>query len=466
MLLLVFGRGFGVEADDRQQVFGVGEHFLLDHHAQLLVGQPTRVLAVVLRAGAQYEVDDLVAEVLRVADAGRFLDLLQLLVERGAVEDLAGFRVAVLLILNPEVGVQHVAVEDVLTVLAVGFQVGGLDFLADEFDVARRQVFLEEAQVAFADVVGELLLLNLLFQHVEQVHRVGGDLGGIEVEHLGEDLEGKAGRQAVHALVDARRVAVFLNRLGLGIGILQVFAVVDAHLRVDVRVFRLLQAREHGELGQHLQGVRCAVGIGQRAVGQQLFVDLDLVADTQAVGHLDDVDAVDERLVVLVVAEAVPFGFVGVGQNHAVERNCPHAFGTVVVALLGRGQQRMEDLDRRFEHLDELKQALVGPAQTAGVAVGIRVVLRKLFQLADIDLADQRGDVLIVFVAGFGLGDGYLLQHRGVELDHAKLGNIAVVFVQAFYRPGRDDAVEVAPRDAEVFLQNGAVFAGIEQPER
>src|SRR5690606_17854598 len=37
VLLLLVGAGLGVEADHRQQVFGVGEHLLLDHRAQLLV---------------------------------------------------------------------------------------------------------------------------------------------------------------------------------------------------------------------------------------------------------------------------------------------------------------------------------------------------------------------------------------------------------------------------------------------
>src|ERR1700752_2793054 len=39
-----------VEADHRQQLFGVAEHFLLDHRAQLFVTRPQRVLAAV--AGA------------------------------------------------------------------------------------------------------------------------------------------------------------------------------------------------------------------------------------------------------------------------------------------------------------------------------------------------------------------------------------------------------------------------------
>ena len=268
MLLLILLAALGVEADDREQILGVGEHLLLDHHAQLLVAEPGGVLAIVVGAGAQHEVDDLVAEVLRVADAGRLLDFLQLFVEGHAVEDFTGFRIAVFLILNPEVGVQHVAVEDVLPVLAVGLQVGGLDFLADELDVARRQVFLDVAQVALAHLGGELFLLDLLLQHVEQVHRVGGHLVGVEVEHLGEDLEGETGREAVHPFVDAGAVAVLLDRLGFRVGILEVLAVVDAHLRVDVGVFRLLEAAQHAELGEHLQGIRRAVRLGQRAVDQ------------------------------------------------------------------------------------------------------------------------------------------------------------------------------------------------------
>ena len=68
----------------------------------------------------------------------------------------------------------------------------------------------------------------------------------------------------------------------------------------------------------------------QRAVDQQLVVDLDLVRHAQAVRHLDDVDAVDEGLVVLVVAEAVPFRLVGVSQNDAAVGQGTEAFGAVV----------------------------------------------------------------------------------------------------------------------------------------
>ncbi len=219
------------------------------------------------------------------------------------------------------------------------------------------------------------------------MYRVGGDFVRIEVEHLRQDLECEAGRKTVHAFVDARIVAVFLDRFGFRIGILEVLAVVHAHLRVDVGVFRLLEAREHGELGQHLQGIRRAMRLGQRTVEQQLVVDLDFVTDPQAVRHFDDVDPVDEGFVVLVIAEGMPLRFVGVGQQDPGERNRAEAFGTVVVALLGGGQQWVQHLDGCLEHFDEFHQALVGPAQGARVAVGVGVILRELLQFADIDLA-------------------------------------------------------------------------------
>src|SRR5690606_8384015 len=53
VLLHVFGCRLRVEGDDREKLFGVGEHLLLDHLAELLVAGPVRVLAVVLGAGTQ-----------------------------------------------------------------------------------------------------------------------------------------------------------------------------------------------------------------------------------------------------------------------------------------------------------------------------------------------------------------------------------------------------------------------------
>ena len=87
--------------------------------------------------------------------------------------------------------------------------------------------------------------------------------------------------------------------------------------------------------------------------------------------------------------------------------------GADIVAFLRRGEQRMQHLDRRLEHLDEFEHALVGAVEAAGIGVGVGIVLREKLQLADVDLADERGDVLVVLVAGLRLGNRDLAQPRG-----------------------------------------------------
>jgi hypothetical protein len=191
-----------------------------------------------------------------------------------------------------------------------------------------------------------------------------------------------------------------------------------------------------------------------------------LLGDAHAVGHLDDEDAIEERLVILVVAERLPLGLVAVRQDDALERNRGQALGGVVVALLGGRQQRMQHLDRRLEHLDEFHHALVGAAQRTGVAVGVRIVLGVMLQLADVYLADQRGDVLVVFVTGLGLGDRDLFENGRIELDDAELGDVAVVLLQTLHRPGRHDGAQVAGRDAVVLFQDRPVLLRREQAQR
>ncbi|MCY1532668.1 hypothetical protein D9M68_679510 [compost metagenome] len=111
----------------------------------------------------------------------------------------------------------------------------------------------------------------------------------------------------------------------------------------------------------------------------------------------------------------------------------------------------MQHLDRRLEHFDELEQALVRQAQPAGIAVGVRIVLRMTVELADVHLADQRGNVLVVFVARLGLGDGGLAQHGRIQAHDSELRDVAVIFLQALHCPRRHDAGQVAPRNA-IFL--------------
>ena len=71
----------------------------------------------------------------------------------------------------------------------------------------------------------------------------------------------------------------------------------------------------------------------------------------------------------------------------------------------------------------------------AAVGIGIRIGLAVVLELADVDLADQRRDVLVVFVARLGLGDADLAKPRRHKLDDAELGNIAGQFVKTFRRP-------------------------------
>ena len=68
----------------------------------------------------------------------------------------------------------------------------------------------------------------------------------------------------------------------------------------------------------------------------------------------------------------------------------------------------MQDLDGRLEHLDEFEQALRRPVQSAAVGIGVRIGLAEIFQLPDVDLADQGRDILIVLIARLGLGDADL----------------------------------------------------------
>src|SRR5215207_9753375 len=95
----------------------------------------------------------------------------------------------------------------------------------------------------------------------------------------------------------------------------------------------------------------------------------------------------------------------------------------------------MQHLDRRLEHLDELENALVRPVEPARETVGVRISLRERLQLADIDLADQRGDVLVVLVAGLGFSDRNLAQARGIDLHDPKPGDVAAELVEPLDAP-------------------------------
>src|SRR3954467_2501059 len=405
MLLLGLAVLLRAEGNDGKQILDLGEYPLFDHFANLLVTGPCRVLAAVLGARPQRELDDLVAEVLGVGDASRLFDLGQLLIEQFAIEQLSGIGILEILILDPGIGIVNIAIEQVLAIIRIGFEIGLLNLMPDEFGIARREFSLDELEVTLFDFVGKLLAPDRLLQRVHQMDRVGTDLVGVVVEGRRENLEREAGRHAVHAFVDTGGIPVFLNAARLWIGFLQAVTVIDPHLGEHGRVLVLAQARHHREARHRFQRGRRARRGGQVGALDQFLVDLLLLGDTQDVRHLDDADTVDEGFIVLVGLEALPFGLVGVGENDAGERDRTDVLGPDIVAFLRRRQQRMQHLDRRLEHFDEFENALVGAVEAAGIAVGVGIVLGKSLQLADVDLANQRRDVLVVFVAGLGLRD-------------------------------------------------------------
>src|SRR5207253_10295405 len=119
LAVLLFGIAvlFRTERDNRKKVFDLRKYPFLDDFANLFIAGPGRVFAAVLCPRPQRELDDLVAEVLRVGDARRLLDLGQFLVEKVAIEHLAGIGVLEVLIFDPGIGITHVAIEQVLTVI-------------------------------------------------------------------------------------------------------------------------------------------------------------------------------------------------------------------------------------------------------------------------------------------------------------------------------------------------------------
>src|SRR3546814_5338061 len=126
------------------------------------------------------------------------------------------------------------------------------------------------------------------------------------------------------------------------------------------------------------------------------------------------------------------------------EGNSANILRTDIVALLRRGQQRVEHLDRRLEHFDEFKKPLVRTIESARIAIGVRGVLREIFQLADIDLADQRRDIRIIFIARLSLGNADLMQARRENFFDVEARDGAVEFVESFAAPRADKARKAA----------------------
>ncbi len=151
------------------------------------------------------------------------------------------------------------------------------------------------------------------------------------------------------------------------------------------------------------------------------------------------------------------------GKYDAIKGQGGNTFRAIVVTFLSCGQQGVQHLNRRFKHLDELHDPLVSAAQRARVTIRIRIVLGVMFEFTNIHLADQRRNILVVFIAGFRFGDGNLLQNGGPDFHHAEFSNIAAKLMQAFGRPRGHNRTEIAARNTVLFFQNLRVFLRIKQ---
>ena len=105
--------------------------------------------------------------------------------------------------------------------------------MADEFGIARSQLRLDEFDVALLKLRADLIATDGRLKHIHEMHGISCKLRGVEIERRCQNLEGKAGRGAIHALVLSGDVLVFLQALGLGVCLAQAFAVIDAHLGIE-----------------------------------------------------------------------------------------------------------------------------------------------------------------------------------------------------------------------------------------
>lgn len=102
----------------------------------------------------------------------------------------------------------------------------------------------------------------------------------------------------------------------------------------------------------------------------------------------------------------------------------------------------MQHLDQRLEHLNELEHALCRAAEPARVQLRVGIVLAVELKLADIDLTDQRRDVLVVVVAGLSLRDTDLrspdgMSRTAVNLEMSPPNSSSRFTAQGLIRPRR-----------------------------
>ena len=145
------------------------------------------------------------------------------------------------------------------------------------------------------------MLIQPVAQRAQGVNRVdAGD--AVSHQRAREPIDDVARRDAVHAFAYRPLPAVPDVLL---LELFQVFAVVELELlhQAHAGLLRVLQPGQNGEGAGDAQGMRRDMHILERALPQQLLVDLHLIGDAQVVRHLDQDDAVLQRLGLAVADE-------------------------------------------------------------------------------------------------------------------------------------------------------------------
>src|SRR6218665_2521137 len=449
--LLVHHRGHQVLELDA--VLLILEELELERLVQPLVGPVVERLAV---HGERADVvHDLPAEV--VLAGVRDVDLLFNRPHQALVRLLveAGVLVLDLLLLGVGLDVVDVVAAQLADGVLVGAD-GALDLVLDDVLVLLLHAgeHLAEA-LARVVAVDERVALEARLQLVEHHEGVDAALALVAHQGVGDFILDVAGADALEAFpagLLAELLDVVLGEVG------QRLAVVELELLQERQVvlLGLLQAREHGPHGGHLQGVRRDVLALDGAGVEVLLVDLHLLGQLGDVRDVDLHRTVTQGLHELVGLELLELGLVGVPDDDLVDVRLGELLGLDLVLLRG-AQEIVEEGDVELEHFHELDEAAVGDVELAIEVEGARVRVRAVLgDLPVVDVAGELGGVLVLLVLGLeGANAHAVLLAEDEPVDRDVLDDLGEVTLVLRHQVLED----VAARGAQLAARGDGVAA-------
>ena len=316
----------------------------------------------------------------------------------------------------------------------------------------------------------------MLIKRFADVDRVDAVAGRVVRQRVVEGLHDKAGGDAGHAFA-LGRVAQLLNVDFLGPALLDDFlAVIELELGHQIALGGRLQARQDREHGGHFQSMRRDMGAEVR-MADDLLINFHFFRKPQIVRHAHHDDAVEDRFVGVIGLEFLPFGFVGVGDDHGVDVDQAMPPGRRHDFLLGRGDHAVQVFDLVFEYLDKLNQAAVADVERAVQLQNSRIAFGVEIEFGNIFAADQHRGVLVVGVH----------RRHDADADPRALGKFnrvdrelfvfAVVLMLQFVAAHRTQVAfdvhaehffklfaQVARNQMERLFEHRAAFDGIDRP--